>query len=68
MFYELKAEIMALVKNLIFARNLSLTVIMAIAILCGLAKLKSEASPLTEHTPILNISHASSTKVIIPRH
>jgi hypothetical protein len=68
MFYELKTEIMALVKNLIFARNLSLTLIIAIAIVCGLAKLKGEASQLTEQTPILNISNASSTKVIILRH
>jgi hypothetical protein len=68
MFYELKAEIMALVKNLIFARNLSLTVIIAIAILGGLAKLKSEAAQLTEQTSILNISNASSTKIIILRH
>jgi hypothetical protein len=57
-----------LIKNLIFARNLSLTVMIAIASLCGLAKLKSEAAQLTEHTPILNVSNASSGKIIFVRH
>jgi hypothetical protein len=68
MLHEVKAEIMILIKNLIFARNLSLTLMIAIASLWGLAKLKSEAAQLTEQTPIVNISNTSATKVIISPH
>jgi hypothetical protein len=61
MLREVKVEIVELITNLAFARNLSLTMIMAIAILFGLAKLRNEC-------PQLNISNSASTKVIILRH
>jgi hypothetical protein len=58
MLREVKVEIVELITNLNFARNLSLTMMMAIAILFGLAKLRSEC-------PQLNISNSDSSKVII---
>jgi hypothetical protein len=58
MLREVKVEIVELITNLNFARNLSLTMMMAIAILFGLAKLRSEC-------PHLNISNLDSSKVII---
>jgi hypothetical protein len=61
MLREVKVEIVELITNLAFARNLSLTMIMALAILFGLAKLCNEC-------PQLNISNSASTKVIIHRY
>jgi hypothetical protein len=58
MLREVKVEIVELITNLAFARNLSLTMMIAIAILLGLAKLRSEC-------PQLNISNSDSSKVII---
>jgi len=61
MLREVKVEMVELITNLAFARNLSLTMIMEIAILFGLAKLRNEC-------PKLNISNSASTKVIIHRY
>jgi hypothetical protein len=58
MLREVKAEIIELITNFTFARNLSLTMIVAIASLYGLAELQSQ-------TAQLNISHFTTAKVII---
>ena len=65
MLREVKAEIAALVMNLTFARNLSLTMIIAIAGLWGLAELQSQNVLLNEHNFITHVSNSSSTRVIV---
>ena len=65
MLREVTAEIMKLVTNLTFARNLSLTTVVAIASLCGLAELQSQNIQLTQQTSITNISNSSSIKIIV---
>jgi hypothetical protein len=65
MFSEVKAEIIALSGNLAFTRNLSLTFIMAIACLLGLAQLASYNTQTAQQASITNISRHSTTKFIV---
>ena len=65
MWREVKEEIVELVTNFTFARNLSLSIIVASYGLCGQAELQSQ-SRLTQQNSITNVSN-SSTKVIINR-
>ncbi|MEL6579619.1 MAG: hypothetical protein AAFQ14_07705 [Cyanobacteria bacterium J06621_12] len=65
MWREVKAEIIELGSNLIFARNLSFTIIIAIAGLYGLAELQSQDTSLTQTNSITNLSNSSSTKIIV---
>jgi hypothetical protein len=61
---EVKAEIIELITNLTFARNLSLTMMIAIASLYGLAELQSQnaqfklANFATANKGIANITNA----------
>lgn len=67
MLREVKTEIVDLITNLTFARNLSLTMILAISCLWGLAELESQNTQLTSQTSITHLSNSSSTKVIMQR-
>ncbi len=67
MLSEVRAEIIKLASNKIFARNLSLTLIIAIASLLSLVNLQSQKIQVTEQTSITSISHPSSIKIIIGR-
>jgi len=67
MLHEVKAEIIELLTNLTFARNLSLSMAIAILSLCGLAELQNQNTQLTQQNSITNVSNSSSTKVIIDR-
>lgn len=67
MLSEVRTEIIELVGNKIFTRNLSLTFIVAIAALFSLADLQSNKTQLTEQTSITNISDSSSIKIIVGR-
>jgi hypothetical protein len=64
MLHEVKAEIAELLTNPAFARNLSLTIIIAIASLCRLGELQRQNSHL-------HVAHSLSikvTEVIINRY
>lgn len=65
MWREVKTEIIELKSNLTFARNLSLTLMIAIASFYGLAELQSRDTSLTQNNLITNLSSSSSTKVIV---
>ena len=65
MLNEVRAEITTLLSNLAFTRNLSLTFIIAIVSLLGLAELASRNTQLTEQASITNISRSSTTKFIV---
>ncbi|MEM7590283.1 MAG: hypothetical protein AAF383_01960 [Cyanobacteria bacterium P01_A01_bin.83] len=67
MFNEVKAEIIELIGNKIFARNLSLTLIMAVLSLYTLADLQSQETQVSEKTSIINISHPSALKIMVER-
>ena len=67
MFNEVKAEITNLVHDLVFVRNLSLTLFAAIAIFSGLAELQSDNSSISDRQSIVNISNFSSTKIVVRR-
>jgi len=67
MLHEVRAEIIQLAGNRMFARNLSLTLIVAIAILFSLANLQSDKTQITEEMSIINLSHSSSTKIVMGR-
>ena len=67
MLSEVRTEIIELAGNKIFTRNLSLTLIIAIAALFSLADLQSHKTQLTEQTSITNMSHSSSIKIIVGR-
>jgi len=67
MLRELKAEIVELITNLTFARNLSLSMVIAAFSLVGLAELQSQNTLLTQQNSITNVSN-SSTKLIIDRN
>lgn len=60
MLHEVKAEIIALITNLTFVRNLSLTMMIAIASLYGLAELQSKNAQL-------KLTNFATAKVIINR-
>ena len=64
MFNEVKAEITGLVHDVVFVRNLSVTLLAAIAITCSLAELQSQNSLLGKKLSIANISDSSSMKII----
>lgn len=66
MLYEIKTEIIKLGCNFTFSRNLLLTIVVVIFMLCGLAELQSQNNQLTEQNLITNVSN-SSTKVIVER-
>ena len=68
MLREVKAEIRILATNLTFARNLSLSMVVTIFSLYGLAELQSQNISLTQQNSITNVSNSSSTKVIMDRH
>jgi hypothetical protein len=57
---EVKAEIIKLITNLTFVRNLSLTMMIAIASLYGLAELQSQNAQL-------KLANFATAKVIINR-
>lgn len=65
MLNEVKAEIITLSSNTAFTKNLSLTFIVAIACLFGLAELESRNTQATEQASITNISRSSTTKFIV---
>ena len=65
MLNEVRAEITTLLSNLAFTRNLSLTFIIVIVSLLGLAELASRNTQLTEQASITNISRSSTTKFIV---
>ncbi|MEL6929749.1 MAG: hypothetical protein AAFO95_14060 [Cyanobacteria bacterium J06600_6] len=65
MLREVKVEIIELITNLTFARNLSLSMAVTIFSLCGLAELQSQKTLLTQQNSITHVSNSSSTKVII---
>ena len=65
MFSEVKAEIIELVSNVVFVRNLSLTFAIAIAICSGLAELQSQNSVSGDRQSMVNISHSSSLKIVM---
>lgn len=67
MLSEVRTEIIELAGNKIFTRNLSLTLIVAIAALFSLADLQSHKTRLTEQTSITNLSQSSSIKIIVGR-
>ena len=67
MLHEVRAEIIQLAGNRMFARNLSLTLIVAIAILFSLANLQSDKTQITEEMSIINLSRSSSTKIVMGR-
>ena len=67
MVREIKAEIIELITNLTFARNLSSSIIIAIFGICGLAELQSQNMLLTQQNSITNVSNSSSTKIIVDR-
>jgi hypothetical protein len=60
MLREVKAEIIELITNLTFVRNLSLTMMITIASLYGLAELKSKNAQL-------KLANFATAKVIINR-
>ena len=64
MFNEVKAEITELVHDMIFVRNLSVTLLAAIAISCGLAELQSQNSSLGGMA-IADHSNSSSMTIIM---
>lgn len=66
MFNEVKAEITDLVGNAVFVRNLSITLLVAIAIFSGLAELQSQSS-ISDRQSIVNISNSSSMKIVVRR-
>lgn len=63
MLSEIKAEIIQLASNTTFARNLTLTFIVAIAGLCSLAELQSQNTQAAEQAAI--IFQPNSSKIII---
>ncbi len=65
MLSDVRAEIIELAGNKIFARNLLLTLIVAIAIVLSLADLQSQKTQITEQTLITNMSDSSSIKIIM---
>lgn len=67
MFNEVKAEITDLVHDLVFVRNLSLTLLAAIAIFSSLAELQSQNSSISDRQSIVNVSNSSSMKIIVRR-
>ena len=67
MLNEVRAEIITLSSNLAFTRNLSLTLIIVLAGLFGLAELESHNTKVSEQASITNISRSSTTKIIVGR-
>ena len=67
MLHEIKTEIVQLGCNFTFARNLSLTMVVVVFSLCGLADLQGQSDRLTEQNSITNMSNSSATKVIVER-
>lgn len=65
MLSEVKAEITRLIGNRTFSRNLSLTLIMAIAILVTLADLHSQKTQIAEQTLIFSISRPNIMRIIV---
>lgn len=63
MLSEIKAEIIQLASNTTFARNLTLTFIVAIAGLCSLAELQSQNTQAAAKAAI--IFQPNSSKIII---
>ena len=66
MFNEVKAEISELVHDVVFVRNLSVTLLAAIAIFSGLAELQSQ-SLISDRQSIVNISNSSSMNIVVKR-
>ncbi|MEM7759583.1 MAG: hypothetical protein AAF298_15870 [Cyanobacteria bacterium P01_A01_bin.40] len=68
MLSEVKAEIINLIGNKTFSRNLSLTLLVAIAILSTLADLQSQKTQLAEQMSIISISQSNTMKIIVERN
>ncbi|MEM8677569.1 MAG: hypothetical protein AAGF83_27475 [Cyanobacteria bacterium P01_G01_bin.67] len=68
MLSEVKAEIIKLIGNKTFSRNLSLTLLVAIAILSTLADLQSQKTQLAEQMSIISISRSNTMKIIVERN
>ena len=66
MFKEVRAEITQLVHNIVFVRNLSITLFAAIVIFSSLAELQSQNSSV-KGSAIANNSNSSSMKIIMKR-
>ncbi|MEM8719277.1 MAG: hypothetical protein AAGE84_08200 [Cyanobacteria bacterium P01_G01_bin.39] len=67
MFNEVKVEIIELIGNKIFARNLSLTLIMAVFSLYTLADLQSQKTQVADKASITSISRPNVLKIIVER-
>ena len=65
MLNEVKAEIIKLIGNRTFSRNLSLTLIMAITTLVALADLQSQKTQIAEQTSIFSISRPNIMRIIV---
>jgi|GEM_PF-5307192 len=67
MLHEVKSEIVELVTNLAFARNLSLSMVAIVFGLHGLAELQGQDLLLTQPNLVTNVSNSSAPKLIIDR-
>lgn len=65
MLSEVKAEIIKLIGNRTFSRNLSLTLIIAITTLVTLADLQSQKTQVAEQTSIFSIYRPNLMKIIV---
>ena len=65
MLLEVKTEIVQLILDKTFRRNLSLVFLSAIACYSGLAELHSQTNSLSDRTSITNVSRSSQTKIIM---
>ncbi len=67
MFNEVRAEISKLVHDVVFVRNLSVMLLAAMVISCGLAELQSQYSSLGVRLAIANNFNSSLMKIIVRR-
>ena len=65
MLSEVKAEVMELIGNRTFSRNLSCTLILAIVTLFTLADLQGRKTEVAEQASIFSISRPNTLKIIM---
>ena len=65
MWNEIKAEIIQLIANKVFTKNLALVSLVAIAGMCSLADLQSKHLSAAEPTLRANVFYSSSGKIIL---